>query len=484
MDPILRKTMETGLICQGAVSEDMIPVSAVTESINWDFDVIGSAQIRKGLTRLGDSAFSGDVLGLYEFRDSGAGTNNQIIAVNSTSVSYLSSGAWTAKRTGLTSGSKARFTTFLDYVFMVNGTESTAIWDGNPSNSFITTGNASSAPTGKYIENFRSRIWIAGNTTYPDRIYYSSIPSAVTTPIITWDTSATTGQWIDVSPSDGENITALKKTRNSLLVFKPNRLYRVFSIAQIDPDPYYAVGTSSQESVVDTKNGVYFHHQSGFYNYSPGGIVQEISRPVIDFVKAITVANYSKVCGSLDKDGDHVNWAIGDVTVNGITYNNMVLRYTISTQVWTHRIYPTQFLVSGEYNDGTTKFSLIGDESGNIYKVNVGNTDDGTAITYSLIHRWETLDGLVSTSKTIENAVFSHEGGMGTNVAFQTDVDGSTSNDWSKGKGQFGESNTGLPVHIKGRKMRLRLYGTSKGETFAYNGFELPDVTREILPFV
>src|ERR1019366_7156662 len=160
----------------------------------------------------GNSLGSGNILGLYNLRDSGAGTNNQILMVNGTTAYYLVGGVWTAKRTGLTAGSKARFSTFVDYVFMVNGTEQTMVWDGGAGTTFSNLGNALSAPTGKFIENYRARMWIAGNSTYPDRVYYSSTPSAVATPVVTWDTNVATGQWIDISPSDGENITALHRT--------------------------------------------------------------------------------------------------------------------------------------------------------------------------------------------------------------------------------------------------------------------------------
>jgi len=252
--PVSRKSQKSGLITAGAVAENLFPVDALLESLNFNFDTIGKMTLRKGSTQLGNTMASSDVLGLYNFRDN-SGTYSQIIAVNGTVVYYLSTGTWTSKRTGL-SASKARFSTFLNYVFMVNSSDATAIWDGNPSNSFLTTGNASGAPTGKFIDNFRARIWIAGNSTYPDRLYFSSIPTAVTTPIITWDTNVTTGQWIDISPSDGENITALHRTKGTLLVFKNNHIYRVYSILQTDPDPQFNVGTYSQESVVETKNGV------------------------------------------------------------------------------------------------------------------------------------------------------------------------------------------------------------------------------------
>lgn len=466
------KNLQTGLITEGAVAEARVPIDAVTEVNNMHFDRIGCATVRKGLTQLGDT-LSGNILGLFEFRDSGSGTNNQILLANSTTVKYLSGSTWTNKRTGLTAG-KTRFSTYLDFVFMVNGTDATAIWDGNTGNNFLTTGNAANAPIGKYIENFRSRMWIAGNATYPDRLYYSSIPSSVTTPIITWDTDVNTGQWIDISPSDGENITALKRTQNSLLVFKNNHIYRVYSISETEPDPKINVGTYSQESVVEAKDGVYFHHPSGFYRFN-GGSAQEISRPIIDFVNAITLSNYTSISGS--EDGDHVSWSIGDVTVNGVSYPNAVARFTISTETWTIYTYPTQFLCSSKYNDGTTLYNLVGDESGHVYKLNVG-TQDGTAdINYSLTHRWYNLDGLSSTYKNIDKIMFLHKGGTNTSVAYQIQDD--ETNSWSP-LGTLKSVDTLIKDKIiKGRRCRFRIFGVSKGEPFSYNGFEIVNSTAD-----
>lgn len=491
--PQSRVSLESGLIMEGAVSEHRRPMTSVTESLNFDFDTIGSAKVRKGTTQLGNT-LSGNILGIHYHVDSvnSGGTNTQLIIVNGTVAYYLASGTtWTSKRTGLTAGSKARFSTFLNFVFMVNGTEATAIWTGNTGDSFVTNGNAASAPVGKFIENFRSRMWIAGDATYPSRLHYSSVPSSVTTPIITWDTSVTTGQWIDISPSDGEAITGLMRSRNAMLVFKPNHLYRVYSIAQTDPDPYFSVGTSSQESVVETKAGVFFHHSSGFYQYNLYGIVQEISRPIIDIIKAIPTSSYPSVCGWLEADGDRLNWSVGNVTVNGITLTNLVVRYTISTQTWTYRTYPSQFLVALRrqplYTDGTTQFVVVGDTAGKTFEYNTGTTDAGTAISYALTHSWDDLDGLHLTRKNVQTGLFLHEQGAGTKVNYQIEDENGVidpESDWSKEVGELKDSDTGFnTMDIKARKVRFRLSGTSIGQQFIYDGYQLAGVVNELMQF-
>lgn len=474
-------SLQSGLMTEGAVSKYRIPLDAVTESLNWKFNKIGSAQSRLGTTSLGTSGvLSGNLLGLYEFRDSGSGGNNRIIAVNGTVVYYLSGSTWTSKRTGLTAASKARFTTFLDYAWMVNSTEATAIWDGASGNSFLTTGNAASAPTGAFIDNYRSRVWIAGNSTYPDRLYFSSIPSAVTTPIVSWDTNVNTGQWIDISPSDGENITALKRSKSSLLVFKNNHIYRVYSVDQTESDPKINVGTYSQESVVESKVGIFFHHPTGFFQYQDGEPT-EISKPIIDIVKNITVANYAKICGWLETDGDNIIWAVGDVTINGVAYTSLEVRYTISTQTWTHYSKPTQALVSSRYNDGTTLFQLVGDTAGTVLKMDTGNDDNGTPISLSLIHRWYQVDGSSATRKSLTKLLFSHEKGTGLNASYQ--VENPVLNKWEP-IGQFKSANTGFGnANIKGRECRIRISGVSAGEAVTYNGFEILEGSSELIAF-
>lgn len=489
LPPYNRKSVKSGLLNVGAVSENEMPDTAVSESINMHFDSIGSAKLRKGLTVLGTNMGSA-VTGLHYHVDtvSVGGTGTQLIAVAGSNALYLTGGSFAAIRTGLTIGSKARFSTYLNFVFMVNGTEATMVWDGT-SPAFVSTGNASGAPTGKFIENFRSRMWIGGNTSKPDRLYYSSVPSSITTPVVSWNTSDTTGQWIDISPSDGDSMTGLQRFRNVMIVYKTNHLYRVFDIGQTDPDPYYAVGTSSMESVVESKVGVFFHHSSGFYKYDLYGIVQEISRPIWDIVRAIPTTSYPNVVGWMEADQDHICWNVGNVTVNGVAYTNLAVRYTLSTQTWTHYSYGYSFTVAIRrqpfYVTGGAQVALGGDSLGNVFQINVGNIDNTKSIPYSLIHRWETIDGLLSTRKTLMVGNFNHYEGSGSTIAYQTEVnDPDNLNDWSRRVGFLGSANTGFnSMNIKARKIRFRLFGESTGQPFTYNGYELVDVVDEVMQF-
>ena len=411
--------------------------------------------------------------------------NTQQIVVSGTNAYYLSGSSYSSIRSGLTSGAKARFADFLNSTFMVNGKDATATWNGDITGSFSTSGNAQGAPIGKFVETFSGRVWIAGNPSYPDNLYYSTVPTLATQQSISWSTDPNTGtQYFPVSPNDGECITALKRYKNVLVVFKQNRMYKVYSPASSDSDPCYVVGTYSHESVIETKEGLFFHHSSGFYQYNVYGIVQQISIPINDIVFAIPASAFASVAGWVEPDGDHINWSIGTVTYGGVTYQNMVLRYRISTQVWTHRSYPVQFLCSGRYTDGTTLRTVVGASNGNTYLYNVGTTDDGIPISYSLVHRWENIDGLISTRKNIMTVGFNHYGGAGTNVSYQ--IQGDPVNDWTKrvGKGQFDQYNTGFnSVNIKGKKIRIGISGQNIGQPIEYHGYEMIGATDELITF-
>ena len=81
----------------------------------------------------------------------------------------------------------------------------------------------------------------------------------------------------------------------------------------------------------------------------------EISKRISDFIKAIPRDNYEKIVGIYD-NFDSIKWYVGSVKVGGgTTYSNCVLRYTISTQVWTVYDY-SGFDITAliEYDDGSS----------------------------------------------------------------------------------------------------------------------------------
>ena len=457
---------------EDVVSESLLPETAVNWAVNVHFDKIGAAKVRDGITIVGSQLVdNSSILGLHQFLDTGTGTNDRLIAAITTTWKALVSGVWTDKRTGLTTGKKARFTNFVDLVFGVNGTDAMNSWDGGAGN-FGTT-NCTSAPAAAFIDNFRSRVWAAKTSANPSRLYYSSVADA--SYAIAWTGSVGEG-YIDIAPGDGEDITGVKKFGSYLYVFKNSNVYRIFSINQTEPDPQITVGTYSQESVVVAKDGMYWHHPSGIFRLAKGGTSPvEISRPIYDIIKNVTLANYSEVAGW--SDDDHVYFHVGDITVYGITLSNVVLRWTISSEIWTIYKYAVPLIVGNTYNDGSTIQRVVGDNDGSVHLFNSGYTDNGVDITYELETRWHNISGSRMDYKTISKIGAMHEGLSGANLGWRSGIHNRLE---IQPIGQLGSQESVFnSLEVKGNRLKLSIRGSSNAGSGVFQGWQLMDVVNQ-----
>ena len=271
-------------------------------------------------------------------------------------------------------------------------------------------------------------------------------------------------------------MTGLFRHPRALLVFKNNHIYRVFSINSTDPDPSIHRGTYSQESIVQGKNGISYHHPTGFYDFVFDGEQREISRPIIDIVQAILRSYYENVSGWVDDD--HKMWSIGDITLGGISFSNIVVRYTISTQVWTVYSYSTEPRCGILYDNGTTLTTVIGDDVGNVKTFDSGTSDDGTSIHYDLQTHWLSFTSIKSTSKNLTDIASLHENAHGGNLSYQLDSD--LANEWrpigSLTKDLYQRDNMNA---IYFYLIRFRFHGSTIGSPFNFRGWELFDMLTE-----
>ncbi len=455
----------SGVVREAAVGESLAPQSSVEFVLNFHFDRISEAQLRKGTTLLGAAVSPGNVIRGMGFFRNNAGTIFAALANTGGSVYAYNGSSWSSVRSGLTATSKARFTNLVDYIFMVNGTEPIRSWGGT--GQFGST-NVASLPAGDLIETYRNRLWVAESST--DKLYYSDVVTTSNT--ITGGTD-----FIQISPADGERIRAIKRHPRALLVFKENHIYKVFSINSADPDPSIMRGTYSQESVVETKDGFYYHHPTGFYKFVFDGEQEEISRPIIDIVKAIPRSSYENIAGW--SDDDHVYWAIGDITLDGVAFQNIEVRWTISTKVWTIYSKPTQIYSSTLYDSGSVLLPILGDESGNVLQHDIGNTDNGTPIFYDLQTHFRYLSEVKNIAKTCTEIVAYHENAHGAQISYQLDSDNQkkTNNAWTP-IGQLSKDiNETLSLNAQHfTRIRFRVSGSSSGVQMIFRALEILDL--------
>lgn len=479
-----------GVIRQAEVDDVLIPDGAVTEAINVHFDRKGVVQSRPGLTAIGSSVSTNPCLGL--FNSQGSVAVAAFLNGGSVSIYGFLSGIWSTLYTQTHGSTAVRFVDFANRMVQISGlTSSIASWQVNAAGSsyWETSGNPINAhnlwmvngqTNAGYIrpqfgEVYKSRLYLTGDTNYigfNSRLWFSSVITASGN--ITWIPST---DYIDINPSDGESVTALKRYVTELLVFKPNYTYH-FRTSGVDPDPWTKVGTRSQESIIEGKKGLYFHHDTGFYRYS-GGYPEEISRPISDVVKAIPFSQFSSI--SAWKDEDHIYWSIGNVTIaepkGNVIYTSAVIRYTESSDLWTVYSYPTTINRGSPFISGTSSSIVVGLNTGVVAEFNKGQTDLGEPIKYRMTTKWYELGGM-ENRKEIQEMIALAEKGMGIQLMYQTD----DYNDWTTVSPSLDKLVTWYDKNTsKFRRIRFKITGSTSYESFVFLGIEIIKLTSEYL---
>ena len=407
-----------GIIRSAQLNDTVTPENSVQIAVNANFDRIGAITTRPGVDNYqANITRVGSITSLATLNIQGG--SNYLYSQVGTDISVWNGATWTTVRTTSVS-TKARYDQFLNYVYMCNGASGDAIQVSNGSAFAATAGYIpTNLPKADYISaGFEGRVWLAVKSTdtlwYTDIVQFSGgVYSFTFDPVYNFVQN--------LSPQDGENITGLFRVPRALLVFKQNHIYRVYGAYSVDPYPAYNVGTYSQESIVKVKDGIYFHHSSGFYMFDYNSQPTEISRRVIDFIRAIPRSYYDKVTGIYD-GFDTIKWYVGPVTVEGVIYSNCCMRYTISTQVWTIYDYANNEITCAvRYDNGTTIEQVAGFASGKVGKLDYGTTDFSSPINFEIIDRWRSYTEMYAKSKSISGMNVYTENGAGTIVEYQTE---------------------------------------------------------------
>lgn len=349
LEPFLLRDFRQGRVSKDIVSELLVPENSVANSININYDeIIGSAKVRFGTTKLGNTVASNKTpLGLASFVGP-SGSPNLLLSVfsgASTATIYYYDTSWHASgKTSLSNTAKNRFAVLGGSAFITNPTD--GMFDSADGNTWGTT---NSIPTYKpsVVYRYQARLLAAGDPTYPDRVFFSSVVDPVSSPFITWNVDASTGDWIDVNPDDGGYITGFSESSTFVLVFKNTGMYRMDTVnLTVDPDNIFNVGAVSQEAIVNCQ-GVTYYFSGVDIRRTNGGYPEQISRiGVQDFIDAIPQTSWTSVCAGTDQL--NVYFFIGDVTLNQNqtnqrSYTNVVLKFSPRDQNWSVHSYAQDF---------------------------------------------------------------------------------------------------------------------------------------------
>lgn len=234
-----------------------IPAEAVYDSTDYLLHQVGVAQKRGGtsyaMSAMSASSFT-PAVAYAEFPG-----GSQLVAIGSNSHLFTGSGATdkgatvaTVDRPKLRLGGGSA----LLVIAASDGTTGPHKYDGTAAPGLL----AASAPAGKYLEIYKTRVVIGGSTAQPQRNYFSPTPDITAT----WDT---TNSWIDGTYAT----TGYALLNNALILFSAGHMERIIGS---NPPPNSdmslapvggGIGCTDARSIVTTGTFCYFANPRGVY---------------------------------------------------------------------------------------------------------------------------------------------------------------------------------------------------------------------------
>lgn len=178
-----------------------------------------------------------------------------------------------------------------------------------------------------------------------------------------------------VGTDDNDEITGFGENSSRDLIFKLFSLWQYIrtELKQVKG----AVGTNSQRSVINDRNGntYYFHGSSlklsGIYRFD-GVSSKKISRAIDPYIQGMNPANYEEVVAW--EEGDELRWYLGDITNTSydIYMEKAVATLNTSTGAWDVTPIYDAIKCSTKWIQSNAQHSYCGTDSDQILKMGVG----------------------------------------------------------------------------------------------------------------
>lgn len=194
-----------------------------------------------------------------------------------------------------------------EIIIMTNGIDTPKVYDGFNIRDLKYEGSDSDesstnkAPSGKYIELYKERVWMAGVDIAPNRLYFSKDFDADdwTAPVTEGEANQHGGA-IDIPTWDGGSIIALKSLFRGLLVFKDKHVFNVYGTYPgnftVDEIFNSVTGKIYNKTIQAIENTAFWLATDGIYIYNGSSIVR-ISTRIRDFWDSINTDSLENAFG-------------------------------------------------------------------------------------------------------------------------------------------------------------------------------------------
>lgn len=329
------------------------------------------------ITRRGGSLLLDDfgtgvtkVLSMHEFRRAGA--TRQILRHTSDGVVAYSTNdgdTWTTIVSSQSTTEPFSFVTFNDMVYMSNGTNDFAQWDGATRTAFA------SVPKGRYLTAWKDSVWMAYDSTNYFRVRSSAAGDGTTWPAT---------QFIDVGKGSGGGgkLSGIHATADALVVFKEDEHWAIYDPVEFtNRHVDLQKGTLSHFSIVEHEGIIYFWSRHGICIYLGDAPAQIVSDAIANIWRdnvyqsdiANTIVGYTA--------GHKVGWtypAISSANYVQIEYYPRISVGEDDTHPWLYCERPANWLLSIPRTGGA------GTE--NPYKLIGGSDGDPNILEYDLMN--------------------------------------------------------------------------------------------------
>lgn len=199
-------------------------------------------------------------------------------------------------------------------------------------------------PKGRLILVHKNRLWIANDPSYPSRIYYSEDGS---------HDVFVTGNYFDIRPNDGDEITFIKNLLGILTVSKNNTIQKIYTDGD-DPDadwiisdPFSFTGNQAIYSAVNSPLGIIYLTYDGIYKFN-GQYSTLISDAVTPVINDISESNYDNCWGEFHKNKYYLTYTSEE---SGESNNNRILVLDILSNAYSIDIFSVNAFCT--FNSGT-----------------------------------------------------------------------------------------------------------------------------------
>jgi hypothetical protein len=270
------------------------------------------------------------------------------------------------------------FITFANKTIGTNGVEALWQYDGTTASTL-----AGSPPICPIIANYQNFVFIAGNSTYPYRLYFSNDGDETT-----WDGT----DYIDIGDLTAP-ITGLAVAFGKLYIFTRKGMYE---LRGYDRDTFIvdevstSTGCVARKSIVKVDNNLIFLTDRGIYSFD-GINVHYLSGKIQTYIEGLNYSRVPYVVAELYKAKNQV-WLSVSTGSNGANNNVICMTYdpTASETLGIKKndvafaIYTGMAFNSFGLETSDTELDRLfaGSYTGYVFKQDYGNNDNGSGIDF------------------------------------------------------------------------------------------------------